>query len=427
MTRYIIEGRKILEGRVKISGNKNAILPCLAASLLTGEEVVLKNVPMISDVRVLTEILMQFGAKVETRDQEVKVKCSKIKNSVLTQQLASKLRASILLVGPLLARTGKIEFFHPGGDVIGKRDINLHLEGFRQLGCKVSVNDHNYKVLKGTNVMSDARIFLEIATVTGTENLILASVIRKGRTVIRNAACEPHVIDLCLMLISMGASIEGIGTSTLTIDGVEKLRGTEFTIGSDNIEFGTYAIAAAITGGEIEIENCHNLDLEPVIWPLSKMGVSITRGERVIKVSAKKIAAISKLITNVWPGFPTDLMSVMIVLATQARGISLLHDWVYESRMFFVDKLISMGANITIADPHRVLISGPTRLFGRNLETPDIRAGMALVLAALVAEGKSIINRAELIERGYEDVVGKLVGLGANIQRMEIANGNGSQ
>lgn len=419
MAKYIIEGGNKLKGKVTISGNKNSILPCLAASLLTDEEVVLTNVPQIFDVQVLLQILEGLGAKAEIREHTIKICCQEVKSFIIPEELATKLRASILLVGALVARLGKVEFFHPGGDVIGRRGIDLHLDGFRKLGFKVEVIDHRYKISKTKNSILNSKIFLEIATVTGTENLILAAVLKSGTTEIKNAATEPHVVDLCRLLIKMGAKIEGVGTSTLIISGVEKLKEVEFAIGSDDIEFGTYAIAAAITGGEIEIENCCNLDLDPTIWPLLKMGVSITEQNQKIKISAKDIKAIPKLITNVWPGFPTDLMSVMVVLATQAKGVSLLHDWIFESRMFFTDKLISMGANITIADPHRVLVYGPTNLHGRNLETPDIRAGMALVLAALTAEGRSVIDRAELIERGYENVVEKLTALGAKIQKID--------
>ncbi|MCL5784092.1 MAG: UDP-N-acetylglucosamine 1-carboxyvinyltransferase [Patescibacteria group bacterium] len=418
MSKYLIEGNNKLKGKIRISGNKNAVLPCMAAALLTEGEITLSNVPNIADVVVMAQILQHLGAMVEFGDHLIKIRTPKITNTVLPDELVSKLRASILVAGALLGRQGKVEFLHPGGDVIGKRGIDLHLQGFRQLGYKVRINDRKYTISNGMTPGREAKIFFEIATVTGTENIILASVIRKGTTVVRNAAQEPHIVDLCNMLSLMGAKISGIGTSTLVIEGVDKLDGAEFRIGSDNIEFGTYAIATAITGGMIEIENCQDLDLDPIIWPMEKMGLVFSGEDGVVKVSSKKINSIPRLITSTWPGFPTDLMSAIIVLATQARGVSLLHDWIYESRMFFVDKLISMGANITIADPHRVIVSGPTSLYGRNMETPDIRAGMSLVLAALVAKGTSEINRAELIERGYEDVVEKLSSLGVKIQKL---------
>lgn len=420
MAKYLIEGGNKLSGRVAISGNKNAALPCLAACLLTSQEVVLHNIPQILDVVSSLDILKELGAQVDFQGNTARINCKAIKHHDLPESLANKLRASLLFVGPLLARFGKVEFPHPGGCVIGKRGIDLHLSGFQQLGYTTHENNFAYKITRNRVVPSEVHIFLDIATVTGTENLILASVIRDGKTVIRNAAQEPHVVDLCRMLTLMGAKIYGIGTSTLTIEGVKELSGTEFTISPDHIEFGTYAIAAGLTGGEVELVGCQTVDSDPVIWPMMKMGLSITPQDESIKVTGKKFTAISpKLVTGVWPGFPTDLMSAMIVLSTQAKGVSLLHDWIFESRMFFVDKLITMGANITIADPHRVIVSGPSRLQGKKLESPDLRAGMALVLAALVAEGQSVIDRAELIERGYEDVVVKLASLGAKIQRID--------
>lgn len=419
MSQYIIEGGQKLKGRIRVSGNKNSILPCLAACLLTEEEVILHNVPHILDVDVCLKILQDLGALVEWDNHMVKVVCKDIPaKASLPQDLSNKLRASILFVGGLLSRVKELEFYHPGGDVLGRRGIELHLEGFKKIGFQVRSGDLKYKIYK-KDMHSDAHIFLEIATVTGTENLILASVKREGTAYIRNAAQEPHVMDLCNLLNQMGAKISGVGTSNLKIEGVNKLHGTEFTIGPDYMEFATYSIAAAITGGTIEIENCQHMDLDPVIWPLIKMGVIFEKDRDLIRVYCKKINPIPRLITNVWPGFPTDVMSVVIVLATQARGVSLLHDWIYESRMFFVDKLIAMGANITIADPHRVVVYGPTKLKARHLESPDIRAGMALVLAALIAKGTSTLNRAELIERGYEDVVGKLTALGAYLQRVD--------
>lgn len=418
MAQYIIEGGNKLKGKVKISGNKNSILPCLAASLLTHEEVILRNVPQISDVGVLAEIFKDLGARVERNGETVKVCCQKLHRPVLSKDLVSKLRASILMVGPLLSRFGRIEFFHPGGDEIGRRSIGVHLEGLGNLGFKFSINDKQYKG-RATRQKSHHEIFLGEASVTATENLILASVLGSSTTVLKNCAKEPHVVDLGNLLNLMGAKIEGIGSSTLKITGVSKLGGADFTIGSDYVEFGTYAIAAAITGGEIKIENINFVDLEPITFYLGRMGVLFKKNNDSMVVSAKSIKSSPKLHTNIWPGFPTDMMSVAIVLATQAEGISLCHDWMFESRMFFVDKLIGMGANITIADPHRVIVWGPSKLYGRNLETPDIRAGMALVLAALVASGQSIINRAELIERGYADAATKLALLGANIQKMD--------
>lgn len=419
MAKYIIEGGYKLTGRIKISGNKNGILPCLAASLLTEEEVIIRNVPNISDVVGLIKILTDLGATIKAEDHTIRICCAQIKHADLPEDIANKIRASILFVGPLLARFGSVDFPHPGGCVIGKRSIDQHLDGLRDLGFDFRFKQGKYKGSRVQKIALKKEIFLGEASVTVTEGLLLASVLTPSEITLKNCALEPHVVDLCRMLIGMGARIEGVGSSTLTVYGVSKLHGVDFTIGSDYVEFGTYAIVAALTGGEIEIEKNNLPDLEPIIYHLSKMGINFKNKEDVIVVSAHDLRALPKLHTNIWPGFPTDLMSAAIVLATRAQGVSLMHDWMYESRMFFVDKLITMGANIIIADPHRVLISGPASLQGKRLESPDLRAGMALVLAALVADGVSTIDRAELIERGYEDVVEKLTSLGAHIQRVE--------
>lgn len=418
MSQFVIEGGIKLKGKVKLSGNKNSILPCMAACLLTNQEVVLKNVPQISDVAIFSEILSFLGSEVLQGEHQLNIKCAKVKDHRLPEELMVKLRASILFVGSMLAKVNKVEFSHPGGDVIGKRSIETHLLGFKKLGFEFHAHDLTYRGWRRKKIEASVGVFLDEASVTATENLILGSVLSSGEVTIKNCASEPHVVDLCLLLKQMGASIKGVGTSTLRITGVKELQGTEFNISSDYIEFGTYAIAAVITGGEVEIEKAFLPDVQPITSQLQKMGIIFEDKSEVVRVYSRKLVSLSKLVINIWPGFPTDLMSAAIVLATQAKGVSLMHDWMYESRMFFVDKLISMGANITIADPHRVIVWGPTKLHGRVLETPDIRAGMALVLAGLAGSGRSVINRAELIERGYEDVVGKLSELGANIQKI---------
>lgn len=418
MAKYIIEGGHKLSGSITLSGNKNATFPCIAASLLTSEEVTLENIPEILDVEVMTKILGELGVKTQLSDKTLKIEASKIVTTKLPEELTTRLRGSVVLAGALLSRMGQVEFAHPGGDVIGQRSIDVHLEGFVGLGYQVKRSDRKYLVKKDRS-LTEKRVFLEVPSVTGTENLILASVLNKGTTSLRNCAQEPHIVDLCRMLSKMGAKIDGIGSSNLQITGVDKLNGVEYHIGSDEISFGTYAAAAAVTRGKVLIKNCQNLDCEPIIKILEKIGVEFKISQTEIEVSANQLTCLPILTTGFWPGFPTDLMSVMIVLATQARGVSLLRDWVYESRMFFVDKLIAMGANITIADPHRVVVYGPTNLKARNLESPDIRAGMALVLASLVAEGKSTIGNAELIERGYENVVENLTALGAKIERID--------
>ncbi len=420
MAQYVVKGGHPLKGEIEVSGNKNSTFPCIAAALLTNKPVILANIPKIRDVDVFLKILEHLGVAVTLQEHKLTIHAEKITTTDLPEELTVKLRGSVLLAGALLGRAGQVTFYHPGGDVIGKRAINFHLDGFEKMGYQVKTADRQYHLSSGSHeTAGDVTFFLEVASVTGTENLILASVKRPGTTTIKNAAQEPHVVDLCRMLAQMGATIHGIGTSTLVITGKHELHGTEFEISSDYMEIGTYAAAAALTHGNLKITHIRHVDTDPFLWPLEKMGAKVVKEKDTLTISATHLKALSSLITNIWPGFPTDLMSVIIVLATQAEGVSLMHDWIYESRMFFVDKLIGMGAHITIADPHRVVIYGPTKLRGRNLETPDIRAGIALVLAALVAEGQSVIDRAELIERGYEDVVEKLSSLGADIQRVE--------
>lgn len=419
MSSYFIKGGNRLKGSLRVSGNKNSILACLPACLLTKKEIKLTNVPNIRDVVVMLELLDHLGVSSKFTEHEIVIQAGNIQTTDLPASLTSKLRASVLLAGALLAREGKVKFSHPGGDIIGKRSIDIHLTGFQDLGYKVEISDTYYKIDKANSKNKNVSIFLEVPSVTGTENLILTSVMRDGTVTLKNCATEPHVIDLCSLLSSMGAKIEGAGSSTLIITGVESLDGTEFMVGSDATEFGTYVAAAAITNGSIKLENVFGFDLDAIIWPFRKMGVSFKIEGTSISAQSEKLHAIPTLTTGFWPGFPTDLMSIMIVLATQATGVSLLRDWIYESRMFFVDKLVGMGAHITIADPHRVLVYGPTKLSGRELETPDIRAGMALVLAALTSNGVSTIHRAELIERGYENVVENLSKLGANIKKID--------
>src|SRR3989344_635178 len=418
--KYIIEGGKKLIGEVKISGNKNSVLACMSAALLTDEEVVLENVPDISDVDVMIEIFSELGVKVEKDSSKMVITARDLKTYKLRDELVKRLRASILLAGPLINRMGKVELTFPGGDVIGKRNIEVHLEGFSRLGVNVSTKDSRFALeYPGQFLEGNVFIFFEEASNTAAENLILTSVLSKRIVTLKNCPSEPQIIDLCQMLISMGARIQGAGTRTITIEGVDKLHGSSFRISDDYIELATYVIAAVITGGKIKFLFKSDLDLEPVFLVLKKFGIDLIDVEGGFSVEVKELKGVEKVVTNIWPGFPTDLMSALIVLASQSKGETLCHDWMYESRMFFVDKLIGMGAEMIIADPHRVVVYGPSKLTGRELETPDLRAGMALVLAGLVADGKSIINRAELIERGYEDVVGKLSKLGAKIKREE--------
>ena len=417
--KYKIIGGQKLKGKIRISGSKNSVFPCVAAALLTSEEVILENVSDLKDTEVLIQILKKLVVSVEKQGSILTIKASDIRKSSLPESLMVKLRGSIVLVGAILGRLGRVNFSHPGGDIIGKRSIETHLQGFKSMGALIKKNNLKYSLTIPKDYL-ECDIFLSEASVTATENLILISATGEKSVTLRNCAKEPHIVDLCRMLISMGAKIEGVGTDTLKITGVSKLNGTTFRISADYLEIGTYIIAAAITGGEIKIEGLEQEDLDPILLPLRGFGIKIERDTGSLTVYPSKLKSTLKLTTNIWPGFPTDLMSAAIVLATQAKGITLCHDWMYEGRMFFTDKLISMGAKITLADPHRCLVYGPGRLYGRILESPDIRAGMALVVAALGARGKSIINQAELIERGYEDVSSKLRMLGADITRESL-------
>jgi len=416
--KYKVIGGKKLSGTIQVSGNKNSVFPCVAASLLTDEEVILENISELRDTEVLIQILKKLGVKVTREGPTLKLQAQTIRQTNLPRELMTKLRGSMVLVGAILGRLGKVHFYHPGGDIIGARSIETHLNGLQALGAHLKREDLKFRLNypEGQKSNKDCTIFLPEASVTACENLILASILGERRVTLKNCPKEPHIIDLCKMLLQMGAKITGVGTDTLEIQGVLKLTGTKFRIGADYIEIGTYAIAAAITGGKIKITGVDSTDLTPVLEPLKSFGIKIEESAEGITVSAESLKSPSKLTTNIWPGFPTDLMSAAIVLSTQSKGVILCHDWMYESRMFFVDKLISMGARISLADPHRVFVYGPTKLKARNLETPDIRAGMALVLAALVARGKSEIAEAQLIERGYERVREKLKNLGGEIE-----------
>ena len=417
--KYIIEGGKKLTGKVSISGNKNSVFSSVAACLLTNEEVILENVPQNRDSAVLIQIIKKLGVTIHQDKSTLVIKALEIKQSFLPKELVTKLRGSIVLVGSLLGRLGKATFHHPGGDIIGKRSIETHLEGFKTLRVEIKREDLKYYLNVSGEETKDVAFFLSEASVTAVQNLVLFTVIGKRTVTLNNCPKEPQIVDLCKLLVQMGADISGLGMDTLVINGVEKLHGTKFRLGIDYIEMGTYAVAAAVTGGKITVTGIGNVDLEPILIPLKRFGVMVEINGDEVTFECGQLKSIPKLITNIWPGFPTDMMSAAIVLATQCKGMTLCHDWMYESRMFFVDKLITMGANISLADPHRVFVYGPCRLRGRELDTPDIRAGMALVLAALAAKGKSIIHRAELIERGYEEAAAKLKKLGANIERQE--------
>ncbi|MCL2269826.1 MAG: UDP-N-acetylglucosamine 1-carboxyvinyltransferase [Treponema sp.] len=423
MSEYIIDGGVPLNGIIKASGNKNAALPCIAAALLTDEPVILRNIPEIEDVQVMLEIYTALGGTAEPLDSNTyQLRLGNINSSVIPVEQARKIRASILFAGPLLARTGKVVLPPPGGDVIGRRRLDTHFLALTELGAKVKTAEaftFSVKSLKG------ADIFLDEASVTGTENAIMAAVLAKGKTILTNAAGEPHVQDLCRMLVSMGARIEGIGSNILRISGVQKLSGCDFTIGADFMEVGSFIGLAAVTNGDLHIEGTRPQDLRPAKIAFGKLGISWASEGSIIHVPRNQPMEVNcdlggmipKIDDAPWPGFPPDLTSIITVVATQVKGTVLIHEKMFESRMFFVDKLIGMGARIVLCDPHRAVVSGPAKLHGSELISPDVRAGMAMLIAALCADGRSVIRNVYQIERGYEHLADRLSSLGACIVR----------
>ena len=426
MHEYIIEGGFPIHGTITASGNKNAALPCIAATLLSAEPVILHNIPEIEDTSVMLNILQSFGVKITNiKKHSWKIEAKTVNPECIPKELSKKIRASILFAGPLLARCGKAQMLPPGGDVIGRRRVDTHFLALEQLGARIEVNgSFNFTA----NKLVGTDIFLDETSVTATENAIMASVLAEGQTKITNAACEPHIQDLCVMLNSMGAKITGIGSNILYIDGVKELHGTEFTIGPDYMEIGSFIGLAAATKGSITINGIKNLDLRPLKTGFAKLGITWRLDGDSLKVSqvqemktnADIGSRIPKIDDSPWPGFPPDLTSIMTVVATQVEGTVLIFEKMFESRMFFVDKLMTMGAQITLCDPHRAVVVGPTTLHGEHLVSPDVRAGMAMVIAAMAARGKSRISNVYQIERGYEHLVERLKELGAHIETVDV-------
>ena len=424
MEKFIIEGGVPLSGDVTPAGNKNAALPLLTACLLTDEPVILHNVPLIGDVNTMRLLIESLGVHITMLDPHTwRIQASQVRPADLDPDLCRKVRTSILLAGPMTARTGDLHLPPPGGDVIGRRRVDTHMIALRNLGAEVSYDRIFHFRSKG---LKGADILLDEVSVTATENAIMACSTAKGVSVIRNAASEPHVQELCHFLNLLGAQIENIGSNTLVIRGVPRLHGGEFTIGPDYLEVVSFIGAAVVTHGAVRIHNAGTRYLDMIRLVLGRLGVTWQVGGDDILVPANQTleidpdlgGAIPEIKVMPWPAFPTDLMSIAIVIATQARGTVLFHDWMYPSRMFFTDKLVGMGAQIVLCDPHRVIIQGPTNLYGEKMESPDIRAGMALVLAALSAQGKSTIRNIGQIDRGYEKVEQKLAALGAHIERL---------
>jgi UDP-N-acetylglucosamine 1-carboxyvinyltransferase len=422
--RFIVEGGRRLEGSIRPGGNKNAALPILAACLLTDEPVILRNLPDIQDVRVMLQILEGIGASVEKLEPNVVRITAKGDISCEPDvELSKKIRASILLAGPLLARCGNVSVAKPGGDAIGRRRVDTHLLALEALGAQIEVSAHEYRMAAQT--LKAKKMFLDEASVTATENAIMAAVLAEGETTIYNAAAEPHVQDLCHLLNKMGAQIDGIATNSLRIQGVESLHGCDFYINSDHIEVGSYIGLAAVTRSELVIEDAVPEHMYAVRHMLEKLGVEIKIEGKNIRVPREQElrvrydigAAVPKIDDGPWPLFPADLLSIMIIIATQAEGTVMIFEKMFESRLFFTDKLIGMGARIILCDPHRAIIVGGARLHGGEISSPDIRAGMALLLAALCAKGESIIHNVHQIDRGYERIDERLNALGARIRR----------
>jgi UDP-N-acetylglucosamine 1-carboxyvinyltransferase len=427
MSSFLIEGGYPLQGEIVPSGNKNAAVTLLPACILSAEPVVLHNIPDIGDVRTFRQILQSLGVEIEVLEPNSwRLHARQINHADLDPDLCRKIRASILLAGPMLGRSGGIDIPPPGGDVIGRRRVDTHLLALEALGAETEYDGRTFH-LRTPRGLTGANILLDEASVTATENAIMAAVTAEGKTIIRNAASEPHVQDLCNFLNHLGAHITNIGSNTLQIEGVEALHGGEYRIGADYLEVVSFIGAAVVTRSEIRIRKASPEHLDMIRLTLARLGVTwqvegediLVPAEQTLEVHPDVGGAIPEISVMPWPAFPTDLMSIAIVIATQANGTVLFHDWMYEGRMFFIDKLVSMGARVLLCDPHRCVVQGPTKLVGEILESPDIRAGLALVLAALAAEGTSLIRNIIQIDRGYEKIDEKLRKLGAHIERVD--------
>jgi UDP-N-acetylglucosamine 1-carboxyvinyltransferase len=426
MEKFIIQGGVPLSGEIVPAGNKNAALPILAACLLTDEELVIGNVPNIRDVQSMLGLLERLGVKVEwTGDNEVKLQADSVGSTEVDEELASRIRASFLVAGPLLARFGEVKVPPPGGDTIGRRRLDAHLDAFRDLGAKVD-GDVWIELSAPKDGLKATRIFMDEPSVMGTENALLAAALTEGPTTIANAACEPHVQDLARLLCKMGAEIDGIGSNVMNVRGQKKLGGAEHSVCPDHIEIASFMALAAATSGELRIRGIIPEDLEGIrrhfrrigLQTMEEAGDLMVPPEQKLTIKDDHGEAIPQIDDGPWPAFPADLTSIALALATQADGTILIHEKMFENRLFFVDKLVAMGARIHLSDPHRAVVSGPSRLHGARLESPDIRAGMAMLIAALAADGTSEIGNVAQIDRGYERIDVRLRDLGARIERV---------
>ncbi len=422
---FVIEGGRALSGRIRANGNKNGALPILAACLLVAEPVRLSNVPRIRDVETMVELLRDMGAEADwVGDNEVRVNAAELGKTEVDEHLSRRIRASFLVAGPLLARLGQVVLPPPGGDVIGRRRLDTHIHAFEQLGAHIEIT-RRYKLT--AKRLLGRHVFLDEASVMGTENAIMAAVFAEGETTIGNAACEPHVQDLCHFLVARGARITGIGSNVLHIDGVEGLSGGDYSIRPEHIEVGSFIGLASVTDSDVTIDGVEAEDLIPIVPHFERLGIHVELSDDSVHVPAGQELVvrddlggqIPKIEDGVWPAFPADLTSIAVVVATQARGTILVFEKMFESRLYFVDKLVGMGARAVLCDPHRVVITGPSQLYGERLTSPDIRAGMAMVIAALCAEGTSHIGNIREIDRGYERIDERLRALGARIERVE--------
>jgi UDP-N-acetylglucosamine 1-carboxyvinyltransferase len=428
MEKFLIDGGHPLKGEIIPSGNKNAALPMLAACLLTEEPVILHNVPEIKDVQAMRALLESLGVSIENAGNHTwKIQAKEVRPADLDPDLCCRIRASILLAGPMVARAGELHLPPPGGDVIGRRRVDTHILAVKALGAQAEYDRVQRFFRFQANGLKGANILMDEASVTATENAIMAAVTATGATTIRNAASEPHIQELCHFLNELGAQIDNIGSNTLNIQGVPCLHGGEFTIGPDYLEVVSFIGASVVTRGSIRIKNAGPQYLDMIRLVFQRIGVEwevdgldvVVPAEQKLEVEPDLGDAIPEISVMPWPSFPTDLMSIAIVVATQSKGSVLFHDWMYPSRMFFTDKLVSMGAHIVLCDPHRCIVQGPTTLYGEKMESPDIRAGMSLVLASLAAKGQSVIRNVGQIDRGYERIDEKLKGLGARIERLK--------
>jgi len=417
MSTLLIEGGQRLSGAVDVEGNKNAALPLLAACLLTTDECVLTNVPRISDVEVMARLLLDVGGEVEgIGSTTLRVRCPEVVKDEPDPALVGRLRGSVLLIGPLLARRGRAHIAPPGGDFPARRTITTHLEALAEMGVRVL--DGPGHVLEAPDGLKPTSVYLYEASVTGTETLLLAAAAANGVTEIRHAACEPHVVELCGFLEKLGVGVTGAGTTTVRVEGGAKLHGAQHRLWGDYIDAGSWAVVAAVTGGEIEISGARGEDIEVVAAVLKRMQVVCAIDGDVFRVEQSRPQAAGRITTGLWPGFPSDLVSLATVLATQTEGRTLVHDWMYELRLFALEQLSGMSADLFLCDPHRIIVTGPRRLRGRQLDSRDIRSGMALIAAALAADGQSRITPLETVERGYGRLVERLQGLGAKVAKL---------